>query len=634
MDPRAPRCRLSSSDRPGVQEGQSTGRPPGLPPWFLGLAAGLCFVALFPIYGALHDSLQLEPLPEHGPSDFIAAERPDPPNFAEQPAASLVFMAGRAKAGQESMGGLEAVLRLHSYLGLRDIFRGQLRLDWSPVSDAVSASQHLDQACDFTKTAGTLLATGAHPDPLGRETRASDDNRLVLLLERRPGGAQLEAVLCDRTGARRPQVFELRDGSEGETLREVVSWAAAQTGAPEAGDFMRTWGQAPISGRAGLSRYGDVLRATMEGESHVLSMLDEAAEEVAEAAWLLAQLGPKSDALAHLRRARLGRPEFSAALEDSAVLLGRSGQLETMLRELSLLPLTGEEQATRDVRALVAGRLLEEGHAGAARAILEELPGKSRALAHNARLLTLTSLKLERDQEVQQQVEIWLQAQPNEPEALAAAGRVRAAAGRWDEAQDAWEVVVDKAPDLRGETVSRWAQEALLRQDTARLLRVLEERDPGLRPDTREVFAYLLARNEDWAHALSQYDRLSELPAPTPSSLQTRCLVALISGQEDRASGRCVGLSPTALEGALARTAFDSRRPGLIPGYRIDSTRPAKYALRVAPRDPAVAITALLSLGPDLDEGDREHLAARWRVAVGAGVEIPDDASHRPGPMD
>ena len=625
---------MSSDDHPGNEEGQSKRRTFGLSPWVLGLAAGLCLAALVPIYGALHESLQLKSQAQHVPTEFIPTERPPPPSVAEQPAASLVLMAGRAETGQDSTLGLEAILRLHSYLGLRDIFRGKLALDWSPGSGTASASQHLDRACDFTKPADAPLATGAHPDPLGRETSSSEDNRLVLLLEGRPEGGQLEAVLCDRTGARRPQVFELRSGAEGETLREVVSWAAAQTGASEPGDLMRTWERSPVSGRAGTRRYGSVLRGTMVGEQGALTMLDEASAEVPEAAWLLAQLGPETDALAHLRRARLGRPEFSAALEDSAVLLGRSGQVEAMLLELSLLRIKDEGQAARDVRALVAGRLLQEGHAGAASAILQELPGKTRALAHNARLLTLTSLKLERDQDVQKQVEIWLQAQPNEPEALAAAGRVRAAAGRWVEAQDAWQRVVEKAPHLRGETISRWAQEALLRQDTNRLMTVLEERDPELRPDTREIFAYLLARREAWTRSLAQYDRLSELPTPTTSSLQTRCLVALISGQEDRASGRCVGLSPTALEGVLARTAFDSRRPGAVPGYRIDSTRPAKYALRVAPRDPAVAITALLSLGPDLDEDARESLAARWRVAVGAGVEFPDDATRRPGPMD
>jgi tetratricopeptide (TPR) repeat protein len=541
-------------------------------------------------------------------------------------------------AAARQPAGLEAILRLHLYLALRDVYPSSLQLDWGPAGNSDDRAGLLAQRCDFTRAGGRLLASGSQPDPLDRPIDPGRDLRLFVLVGGPPTALQIEAILCNRRGARRGQVLSLTSGKEGEVISELATWAAAVTGAEDPGPLAASWARDPVPGRPGLSRYGDVLVGSTGSAHKADLLLDEASAVVPEAAWLLSQLGNPRDSLAHLRRARLGRPDFTAAIEDRAALLFREDRQKAGLRELSLLPIAGSAPpSARPVRMLLASGLVDGGQSAAALAVLETLYDRERQGPSAARLGALANLALARDQPAAAQVEIWLAAQPRSGKALVAAGRLRAAAGHWELAQDAWERAVLDHPSLRTGALGDWAAAALDRRDITRLESTLAaaasgESDTGLDPFGLELQAYLAARGGRWSEALRIYDRLVLDGATSAAILQNRCHVALTSGQTDQAAGRCAGLTPAPLEGALASSAFDSRRPGALPGYPKDTEKAALHARRTAPADPAVSITALYSLGPQATPPEREDLLARWRVAVGPEHKVPEGIFMPRGP--
>jgi tetratricopeptide (TPR) repeat protein len=604
-----------------------------------GLFLGIALVALIPLANLFFDP----------PPDTAGNRSFDAGNFERLPeglahpdtdpqTSRLQVIGGGLLSDYRQSAGLEAVLRLHIYLALRDVYPAALELDWSPAGRAQSRDALIAQRCNFEQARSRLLPSGAPPDPLGRTVDPGRDQRLFVLVSGRPAALQVEAVLCNRRGAQRAQVISVEPGKEGATVRELATWAGAVTGAADPGSLADGWARPPAPGRPGLSRYGEVLVGSTGATGHVEKLLDEASEEVPEAAWLLAHLGSPRDSLVHLRRARLGRPSFTAAIEDRAALLLAEGQRDSALRELSLLTLTTDSRSyARPVRSLIASQMVELERPLAALAVIETMKEDDRGRASVARIAALANLALARDGAAAEAVEIWLAAQPRSGEALAAAGRLRAAVDRWPSAEAAWEQAVLGHPALRDATLRDWAQAALDRHDIARLdkaLAAIDREEPGIGSSTfaLELQAYLAARGGRFREAMRIYDRLVEADQASMPARQNRCHVAVLSGQADQAAGRCAGLTPAPLEGALASSAFDSRRPGRLPGYPLDTTVAALFAVRTAPRDAAVSVTALHSLGPNASPAQREELLARWRLAVGAGIEVPENVFAPPGP--
>jgi len=600
---------------------------------------GIALVGLVPLSDLLFspspDNTGNRSLPEKA---FQPMEASSPRLADHQTTSRLELVRGGLLSGQRAAAGLEAVLRLHVYLALRDVYPSRTQLDWSPANYPSTRERLITDRCQFEDSAGRLLASGAHPDPLERPTDPGRDQRLFFLVGGDSGGRSVEAVLCNRRGAQRAQIFSMAPGEEGGLIREIATWSAAITGIDDPGPLAAGWARDPVPSRPGLSRYGDVLVGSTGSSAKADLLLDEASSVVPEAAWLLGQLGDPLDSLAHLRRARLNRPNFTAAIEDRAALLLREDRREAALRELSLLPLNdATEGLQRPVRTLLASQLVSDGQPLGALAVLNTLTEEERALPGAARLGALANLALARDEDAADQVEIWLGTQPNSGPALVAAGRLRAAAGRWPQAQSAWQQAVLSHPSLRPKALLDWAAAALDREDLKTLEATLAEVESGgsdtpLGPFGLELHAYLAARGARWSEALHVYDRLVESGVSSKAILQNRCHVALTSGQTDQAKGRCAGLTPASLEGALASSAFDSRRPGELPGYPRDTTAAAIHALRTGPADPAVSITALHSLGYSSSPEVREDLLARWRVAVGAGPPVPEGVFTPPGP--
>ena len=606
-----------------------------------GLVLGVALVGLVP----LTDLLWTPSTDTSGNRRVPEAAFEQLPNRAAHPdghpaTSRLQVVAGARLSEGRRATGVEAIVRLHVYLALRDVYPAALGLDWSPAGTPSNRSEGIAERCDFKKPPRRVLNSGGQPDPLNRTIDPAKDERLFFLLSGPPSNLQVEALVCNRRGARRAQVMALQSGSEGEVIRELATWAAAVTGSAEPGGLAESWTPDLVSSRPGMSRYGEVLVGSTGTGGAVENLLEEASEVLPEAAWLLAQLGTPRDALAHLRRARLQRVSFTAAIEDRAILLLSEDQLNAALRELSLLTLeTDTRTHPRPVRELVAARLLAMERPRAALAVIESLDPANRQRPGAARISALANLGLQRDQDAADQVELWLAAQPRSGDALVAAGRLRAAANRWDGAQAAWRQAVMDNPDLRSEALRDWAEAALDRQDTAALEATLAavgqgEASTQLNPFGLELQAYLAARQGDFVAALDIYDDLASRNLATKSVLQNRCQVALPAGQEAQATERCAGLKPADLEGALASSAFDSRRPGLLPGYRLDTSKAALFARKKAPHESAVSVTALHSLGPSADPEFREELLARWRIAVGAGVEVPPDVFAAPGPND
>ena len=600
---------------------------------------GVALVALVPL-----SDLLFSPSPDNTgnrslPSDAFEQVEVAPSLLGGRKTASrLEVLRGGLLSSQRNAAGLEAMLRLHVYLALRDVYPSSLQLDWTPATSPAARLPLITDRCKAGPSTEHLLDSGAHPDPLDRQTNPGRDQRLFFLIGASSGGRSIEAILCNRRGAQRAQVFSLSPGQEGQLIREIATWAAAITGTTEPGALADRWARDPVIGRPGLSRYGDVLVGSTGSADKANLLLDEASSVIPEAAWLLGHLGNPLDSLAHLRRARLNRPDFTAAIEDRAALLLREDQREAALRELSLLPLSEQtEGALRPVRTLLASQLVADGQPRGALAVLNTLTKRERDQPEAARLGALANLALARDDDAADQVELWLAAQPKSGAALVAAGRLRAAAGRWPQAQAAWRQAVLGHPALRPQALRDWAAAALDRQDSSTLEKTLSAVESGasdtpLGPFGLEVRAYLAARGARWSEALHIYDRLVEGGSSSPAILQNRCHVALTSGQTDQAEGRCAGLTPAPLEGALASSAFDSRRPGHLPGYPRDTGAAALHALRTGPADPAVSITALHSLGPSSSAEVREDLLARWRVAVGAGPPVPEGVFTPPGP--
>ena len=599
-------------------------------PLLKGLILGVALVALVPLIDLL-----FSPSPDNtgnrsSPSGPFEQLEVSPARLTNQQSTSqLEVVRGGLLSGQRAAAGLEAILRLHVYLALRDVYPSRIQLDWTPATAPAARRPLIADRCKPKLSTGQLLDSGAHPDPLERRTDPGRDQRLFFLISTPSGGRSVEAILCNRRGAQRAQVFSLTPGKEGNLIREVATWAAAITGVTNPGPMADGWARDPVPSRPGLSRYGDVLVGSTGSSDKAELLLDEASAVVPEAAWLLGQLGNPLDSLAHLRRARLNRPGFTAAIEDRAALLLREDQRQAALRELSLLPLSDTTGALlRPVRTLLASQLVADGQPLGALAVLNTLTQEEREHPGAARLSALANLALARDEDAADQVEIWLAAQPNSGAALVAAGRLRAAAGRWPQAQSAWQQAVISHPGFRPQALLGWAGAAFDRQDLETLETTLTavesgDSDTPLGPFGLELRAYLAARGARWSEALHIYDRLVESGAGSKAILQNRCHVALTSGQTDQAEGRCAGLTPAPLEGALASSAFDSRRPGDLPGYPRDTTAAALHALRTGPADPAVSITALHSLGPNASAEVREDLLARWRVAVGAGHAVP-----------
>jgi len=180
----------------------------------------------------------------------------------------------------------------------------------------------------------------------------------------------------------------------------------------------------------------------------------------------------------------------------------------------------------------------------------------------------------------------------------------------------------------REEAVRGWAGSAANAHREHEIVEFLDglEASEGvaLAPALVEIRAWSALRSGASARALTEFSSLIDEPEFAQRARRGACIAALHAGQED--SETCADVSFAGLRGAQLEAAIASRSLGLLPGWRKDPKREVEVAVRLGPRDDEVAIAALFALG-GRDEtlyAAQEAALARWRIAVGPGVEAPD----------
>lgn len=555
------------------------------------------------------------------------------PSSLAEPVA-VHFMAGVVgDDDRRDSARLEAILRLHAYAALRDVQAGAVLLQWTPARSIAEEEAVRAVACGSAPPdlQEGWLRSGVRPDPFGRPLRADRDLRVFLHVESDVrGGARIDAVVCGATGSETREVFEGRRTAEGPLLREIGVWLAATTGVADVEAFEEQWGREPAPRGPALGTYGDLLVASQspEGlgaERPATSSLPEAARIVPEAAWLAAALGrPPEGRAEYLRIAATQRVAFTAALEDLAAEQLAAGRTELALATLARLSQDASRQ--RPVELLLAAQMVEQGRSVDARRLLDELPRSWRSTTAAARLHALALLAEGRPAAAERWALAWTEADPGDADGLVVHGRVMSELGRPSAAQGAWRRACRLDTRVRLASIVAWAA-AADEEGLAELVAFLDELEDGdgiaLAPELREVRAWAALRAGDPVRARSEY---ADLAAEQPDLQRLRrgaCVAALRSGQEGVTL--CDGLDLGPLASATLEAALASRSIGEVPGWPDDPTDAVLVAQSLAPRDSDVARSSLavLASSEHATTDEQREALARWRIAVGAGVEAP-----------
>jgi tetratricopeptide (TPR) repeat protein len=544
------------------------------------------------------------------------------------------FLPGIVGEGGSRAEGLEAIVRLHGFLALRDVHSGPTELLWEPAvyllgeveSDVLCGVDFEDGPTD------SLLTSGHRPDPMGRSFTDADDLRVRLRVSLRGRREQIEVWVCSVQGSRRSEVFVGDAGAEGALLRELGTWLASTLGTRDPGSFPAAWGRDPAPRGPALSTYGGLLVESMRTDDLSRRMgtttsLSEATRIVPEAAWLAAWRTdlpePRTELL---RRAATLRVGFTAALEDLAATWFEEER--PALAGAALRRLAREDERRRPVELLLAAWLLDRDQPHEALGVLREMPAAWRTTSAAARLHALARLATSRPDQAARWTRAWIEADPESAGALVAHGNALQQVGRLEEAIGAWRRAARMDARWRDEAVRVWttAAAAVGREaDVVDFLDSLEDSDGvALAPSLIELRAWTALRSDQFVRAMVDFRALSDHPDRGPRARRGFCIAALHAGQADEASCDSVGfegLRSAQLEGAIA-----SRSTGLLPGWRKDPKEEVEYARTLGPRDPEVAVATLYALATrdDILTVDQEEALARWRVAVGAGVEVPD----------
>jgi len=353
------------------------------------------------------------------------------------------FLPGIVGEGGSRGEGLEAILRLHGFLAVRDVHAGPAELLWQPASYLlgeveadVLCGTALEQSGD-----DDFLRSGHRPDPLGRPLVPARDLRVRLRVSVRGEREQVEAWVCALHGSRRTEVFVGTSGAEGLLLRELGTWLASTLGTRDPGAFPEAWARDPAPRGPAISTYGGLLVESMRSTDLTsrrgsATSLAEATMIVPEAAWLAASRpNPPGDRTELLRRAATLRVGFTAALEDLAATWFEDGRPDLALAALARL--APEETRRRPVELLVATWLLERGDATDALAVLQEMPAAWRTTSAAARLHALARLAVEQPDQATRWTAAWVEADPDSAEALVLDGYALERAGRPNEATGA-----------------------------------------------------------------------------------------------------------------------------------------------------------------------------------------------------
>jgi Tfp pilus assembly protein PilF len=533
----------------------------------------------------------------------------------------MVVLPGRIHTDDPRGAEFEALLRLHLALGLRDVHSGPVALSWAPARGGSLEDRLCAGPGPLDPASGPWLLSGDRPDPLGRVARLEDDLRVSIDVRLGPEGLQLTAQGCSARSDRFSQVVEGRPDRLDVHLGELLTWLSSRLGVSDARPFEETWKRLPAFGGPAGRAYGRALVASLGGEAG--ADLGGAAQLGAEAAWLSAWLGPRSERLGTLLRATELRWSFTAAVEDAAwehVDGGRPDLARAVLERLA----PADERA-RPVELALASWLLDQGDHRACHRLLEQLPARWNRTTAAARLRSRLALGLGDAERAEGWIDAWLEADPEAAEAWLMRGDILSGKGERRAAEKAWLTAAELDDEQGRRALAREAAAAVDRGDPEVFAARLDERDDTLGPPPPwmiELDAWVALAAGDVDRAAQGYSSLAGPNAPERVRLNA-CIAAIRAGRgaEEAACGEAAG-SPW--QRSRIELALKSLEPGLLPGYPPILDRDVEDQLELAPRHPAAVHAAWLVLGPFAEPAERRALAARWRVAHGAGVDLPE----------
>jgi tetratricopeptide (TPR) repeat protein len=537
------------------------------------------------------------------------------------PPRRISILPGRIEGGDAREAEFEALLRLHLALGLRDVHPGPVVLSWAPLGEQPLEATLCAAAGPLDPSLGPWLSSGERPDPLGRDARPEDDVRVAADVRIGPEGLLLVVRGCSARSDRFSQVVEGPPDRLDTHLRELLAWLAARLGVPDVRAFEDTWRRLPAFGGPAGRAYGRALVASLGGSAG--PELADAAALGAEAAWLGAWLGPPEARIAALQRASELRWSFTAAVEDEAWEHTRAGRSD--LARAALERLATVKERARPVELSLAAAVLDAGDAEGARALAERLPPRWSSTTAAARLHSRLALGSGDAAAGERWLDAWLDADPEAAEAWLMRGDVLAGRGERRAAEKAWQTAAELDEDQGPRVVGRRAASAWARGEAASFAAGLEERDPALGPPPpwqAELEAWMALEGGDVNRAAEGYAALDR-PGADERIRFDACVAAIAAGR-GADSPACRDPAGTPWQRSRLLLSLKSREPGLLPGYPPILDREVEAQLALAPRHPAALDAAWQVLGPHLAPAERADLAARWRVAHGAGAPLPE----------
>lgn len=532
---------------------------------------------------------------------------------------ALSVLAGQLRDASTRTAALEATMRLHLWLALRDVHPTGPVLDWSPASP-FGASREQVSASRCAPGEPDIGAPLGRDDPplLGTPLRPRKTLRVYLDVGAESQDVSIEVRVCPPGSRGTTQVFGGPTGSEGPILREILTWLSPHLELDEVEDWFDAWSR-PLAPDLGVLRaYGSTLVESMAGSTP--PQLLEAARLLPEAGWLAAALAPRGpDRRALLEQACSLRPGFTAALEDLAWSWVEEDRAD--LARLTLERLRSEG-GTRPSGLLLAARVLDHGLPAAALALLEDLPPAWSSTTAARRLEARAQIERGDPVAGRGAAAAWALADPAAAEAWLLQGDALVQLDEPVGARHAYGQGLAHPSQLRAEALERWAVLLLSVPDPAPVLERLEsdvdaalvEQDPALLE--LRAWARWLLGDARGAHADTRL--LIELDPTTPRHRRNACVFGLTSGSTDAHPDACGGAAFDDLFGSVMDAVWLSRRPFRSPDEGGLLDRAIEHAVALGPLDPAASGAAVRVLGPRAEEDEQDALQAQFRVSVGA----------------
>lgn len=535
------------------------------------------------------------------------------------PAPNVVVLAGIVLGEDERMRNFEAILRLHTWLGLRDLHTGQSTIAWGPATTAADAGPAIESDCDAGSDAARPAATLSSPAAVPATPARPRPTLLIrLTLQGESDRFRLEGFACRPGGRIHRQVIRDTADRLGRAQRELLTWLATQLEVVDTTGWEEDWGLDPAPAGPVRTGYARALRGSMGEEGVADASLNEVAQLLPEASWLAARLtnDPEERRL-RLEQAVAMRIGFTAGLEDLAA--SHIAEDRADLAEATLLRLRRTAVGSRPVEWFLAWTLLRDDRPEDAARILRHLPEWLVATETSARLWSAILPAIGRPKHALRWVDAWATHDPQSGAAQLLRGEILATLDQAGPTAVAFAKAAELDPSLREEALEQWGMVQLEAGNDAEVAwRLADDELVEETPRLLEMRAFASSRAGDAAAAARDYEALTELEPDGVRHRLNRCVSALAAGQVPAEPNPCGSLPDARLSGNLLKAAALSRIPERTIPQFLELMDRAERAGREAPLDPLAADALLQVVGPFREKGERERMRGLWRLAVGS----------------